>query len=298
MMTSAWSPWLKFGVLGAVILLVIFTTRHSYQPGSFDLGSSLKSQKSSGGGKWLIATMCPASAFSRRNVIRSTWQRLYKNEAFEPRFILSEYESVWEPLIKKENETYGDIVKLDGLDPSPQVSNRIKAMELFKHLVAQGKQYSFVSKVDDDSFLEAGKFYDEFLEKASPTNETLISIKNRNEKYPDFDWPGGAFYTLSWGLVEHIARIHSEQKDTETPEDVRVGKYLSDAKVDFDFVDLKPEEMLEIPIQGARIPHKINRKTILVHFLKDDETYLRVAGVFDGDGYTGQMLEDWTDSKE
>lgn len=298
-MAFKWSPLWTFAVIGAFVLLQLLAGRLYYHSSS-DLMSFVSKPVSSAKipreQKWLMATMCPAKAVARRSVIRSTWQDLYQNDLYETRFVLSNYDDIWDPLIQKENETYGDIIKLDWLDPSPEVSNRIKTMELFKYLVDNGMNYAWVSKVDDDSFLEADKFYNTFLNVKRNKSEALISLKNRNDYWNYFDWPGGAFYTLSWGLVKHIVDIHKQQQDLETPEDVRVGKYLYDAKVDFEFVPLQRAEMLEIPIKGARIPHKINNETVLVHFLKDEETYLRVANIFDKNGYTGQKLEDWTES--
>ena len=285
-----------YSLLAALTLFIIL--EFCYQPIQSSLLPSVTEQQCQSCQQWLIATMCAAKSQTRRNVIRATWQTLYQNPLFKPRFILSDYDTLWEPLIKRENETYGDLVKLEGLDPSPTIANRIKAMELFKHLVTRGEEYAWVSKIDDDAFLEADKFYKQYLSTAPVSNATLISIANRNDKYPDFDWPGGAFYTLSWSLVRQIVQIHAEQVDLDTPEDVRVGKYLHDANVVFDYVKMDREAFLEIPVAEARIPHKITKSAVLVHFLKDDETYLEVSGVFGKDGYTGEPLKNWTEAEK
>ena len=184
-------------------------------------------------------------------------------------------------------------------------------MELVSYLAERGERWGWVSKVDDDAFLEAQKFWDRYLDARTPaagwTNKenpdakansnntlTLISMKNRHD-FP-FDWPGGAFYTVSWPLAEKLAEIHQEQreKDKETPEDVRMGKYLSEAKVEYEYREMPREEMFEIPVKGARIPHRITREAIVVHFLKDHDTYLQVADLFGEGGYKGAALKDWT----
>ena len=291
-----------------VLLIIILRPLRSSLP-SFN--RSQEGQYVSSQPQWLIATMCAAKSQARRNIIRQTWQTLYQNPLYKTRFVLSGYEDIWDPLIQKENDTYGDIITLKNLDPRPSMANMIKASELFKYLVSSGEKYAWVSKVDDDAFLLANKFYTEYLStiattSTTPTNNnlsTLISIKNRNPTYSVFDWPGGAFYTLSWPLVEQIVTIHNSpagQADLTTPEDVRIGKYLYDAKVDYDHIDMqneKKETFIEIPVEGARLPHKITKRAIVVHFLKSDETYLRVAGLFGKRGYNGGSLEDWTEGE-
>lgn len=272
---------------------IISILAFQYQPFNyFSLASTGKTSASSSHARWLIATECAAKSQTRRNVIRATWQTLYRDPRFKMRFILSDYDPLWEGLIHEENATYGDIIKLEGLDPSPKISNRIKFMELLKYLVSRGETYSWVSKVDDDAFLEAKRFYDQYLEGQPEENLTLISMKNRHEA--GFDWPGGAFYTVSWKLVERLTKIHSGQQDLETPEDVRVGMYLHDGKVQYDYKEMPREEMFEIPVKKARIPHKITKAAILIHFLKDHDTFLQVSHLFGKEGYNGEALNEWT----
>ena len=302
------------GFVAAFIVIVIFI----FRPQRFPLPSSLSrlqgEQQIPSQPQWLIATMCAAQSQARRNIIRQTWQTLYRNPQYTTRFVLSGYDDIWDPLIQKENETHGDIITLKNLDPRPSMATMIKPEELFKYLVTSGEKYAWVSKLDDDAFLLADTFNTEFLSSITTTSSTsttlknnnpstLIAVKTRNPTYSEFDWPGGAFYTLSWPLIEQIVTIHESpagQADITTPEDVRIGKYLYDAKVDFDYIDLQNERnetLIEIPVSGARLPHKITKRAIVVHFLKSDETYLRVAGLFGKRGYNGGSLEDWTEGE-
>ena len=175
--------------------------------------------------KWLVAVMCPASPASKRKIIRDTWHNLYSNQLFKLRFVLSSFNDSLDASIAQENKTYGDIVKLEWLSPSREVSVRPKPMEFLRHLVRDGKRYQWVSKLDKDAFLAANEFYARFLNTTYADKNTLISLKLRQEL--DYYWPGGAFYTLSWGLMEELARIHANQTDSDTPEDVRVGNIYS-----------------------------------------------------------------------
>ena len=61
---------------------------------------------------WLIATMTPAMAQERRDIIRSTWQNFYKNPRYETKFVVSNAGDEWDEIVGKENETYGDMIRL------------------------------------------------------------------------------------------------------------------------------------------------------------------------------------------
>ena len=292
--------WLLAALFSLLVLTIGFHSPRTYS----SLLSSYKSNEPQPSQPlWLIATMSPAKSSGRRNIIRSTWQSLYTNPRYTTRFVLSDYNSVWDSLIAKENNTYGDIIRLEGLDPSPQVSNRIKAMELIKLIVSNarrgiGETYEWVSKIDDDAFLEADTFYSQYLNTNHSNNCTLISRTGRTPEYGQFDWPAGAFYTLSWGLAERIAQLQTEHPILDTPEDVLVGKHLFEANVDFDFINLPVEQMFDLRVEGANVPAKISRKAMLMHMIKDDELYLRVANLFDEDGYSGQQIEGLTENYE
>ena len=285
------------GFLGAAVLLLITTTGvPSRQSPTLRPFSSQKEQKP----RWLIATPCATSQQQRRNVIRTTWQSTYNNSLYDTRFILSKDDGLWDPIIKEENETFGDIIQLKDLDPSPETSNRIKMVEFLKYLVLEVQhgtmqKYDWVSKIDSDAFLEANSFYNHFLNSMETSNHTLIGRVSHNGGIDEFDWPGGAFYTFSWQLVEKIVHLANESPITDVPEDVLVGRYLYDGKVKFDFVDLGEKLMFDIPVDNAYFPRKITNEAILVHFIKEDEQYLEVASLFDKNGYNGKQIDGWTE---
>lgn len=115
---------------------------------------------------WLLATISPAFSLQRRTLIRNTWQRLYRNDTrFATRFVIANATELWRPLIQAENETYGDIIMLPNVFEGKREANSIKPMEFFSYLVNTTAQpWRFVSKVDDDSFLDARAFWNKFLQ--------------------------------------------------------------------------------------------------------------------------------------
>ena len=112
---------------------------------------------------WLIATISPAHSQQRRNIIRATWQSLYDDPAITTRFVISDPGELWMPLIRHENATYGDLIILSHLEETAHIANTIKTVELFRYLVESGFHWDFVSKLDDDSFLDVFTFYHSFI---------------------------------------------------------------------------------------------------------------------------------------
>ena len=277
--------------------------KHSEQQGS------LSQQEQQQQPTWLLATSSAYFSQRRRNIIRATWQTLYANPAFDTRFLIAKPSPLWQSLISHENDTYGDLIVLEELEESPEVANTVKSVEFLKHLVAASKApgaaapWEFVSKIDDDSFLSAECFYRDFLlprirhRRAHDDHDdhgTLIARRLvRSDR--NFSTPGGQFYTLSWDLARLVAETQARNPILDLPEDVLVGRLLYDAEATFDFVELDDRQAFDVtddltrlgkanedlgPIDGAAInPHK----------MKDDETYLRVAGLFGKDGFVGNL---------
>ena len=253
---------------------------------------------------WLLATISAYFSQRRRNIIRATWQTLYANPAFDTRFVIAKPSPLWQPLIRHENDTYGDLIVLEELEETAEVANTIKSVEFLKHLVAGSKApgaetpWKFVSKIDDDSFLDAERFYLQFLlpridqHHAANVSGTLIARRlTRSDR--NFSTPGGQFYTLSWDLVRLVAETHARNPISDLPEDVLIGRLLYETEARFDFVELDDSQAFDVtddlkrlgkgkeelgPMDGAAVnPHK----------LKDDETYLRVAELFGKEGFIG-----------
>lgn len=160
--------------------------------------SLLNSQSQSGSDhqntqpRWLISTMSPVDSLARRDSIRHTWQALYASPVFETRFVLANYNDSWSPSIEKENRTYGDLVRLETVQSGAKEAHTTKTIEYFKHIVAEagsgGRSYDFVSKIGDDVFLVASKFFADYLAPRlhpTPATRTLIARWMRKKRrYP------------------------------------------------------------------------------------------------------------------
>lgn len=67
------------------------------------------------------------------------------------------------PLIQHENATHGDITMLPHLNETAQVANTVKSNEFFRFLASCENSWEFVSKIDDDSYLDTREFSEEFI---------------------------------------------------------------------------------------------------------------------------------------
>lgn len=253
---------------------------------------------------WLLATISAYFSQRRRNIIRATWQTLYANPAFSTRFVIAKPPPLWQPVIKHENDTYGDLIALESLEERAEIANTIKTVEFLKHLVAGGAETSwkFVSKIDDDSFLSAEQFHHEFLlprmgQQPAENNGTLIGRRlDRSDR--SFSTPGGQFYTLSWDLVELVTKTHTQNPISDLPEDVLIGRLLYEAGAKFEFVELDDSRAFDVSDNLHRLSKErkdlgpIDSAAINPHKMKDDETYLRVAGLFGKDGFVGDASEE------
>lgn len=243
----------------------------------------------------------------RRNIIRATWQALYSNPTFETRFFIAKPAPLWEALIKYENDTHGDLIVLEDLEEIPRIAKTIKVVAFWKYMleriqasVAETPPWKFVSKIDDDSFVDAERFYREFLRPrinrhdaaADDVNGTLIARRLEHSQR-NYSIPGGQFYTLSWDLVRLIVEMQTRDPITDLPEDVLVGRLLYDAGARFEWVELDDTRAFDVTDNLTRLSKArddlgaMDAAAINPHRMKDDELYLRVAGLFGKDGFVG-----------
>ncbi len=219
---------------------------------------------------------------------RATWQTLYQNPAFDTRFFVSNPGDLWRPLIQHENATYGDLIVLSDLEESKYVATHIKPLEFHKHIANSGLSWDYLAKLDDDSFLDAGTFYREFLlpdfQKAEQSQTPSRMMVARRLKRPTYPAPGGQFYSISWELVDLISRLYTESDIEGETEDVLVGRLLFEANEPFDWVELNDTRAFDI----VEDLHQVGKMAINPHKMKDDETYLKVAQMYDSDGYRGE----------
>lgn len=276
---------------------------------------------------WLIATMSPAYNLQRRMIIRQTWQKLYADSgSWTTRFVISRAANqAWQSIIEAENQIFGDIIQLSHLEETGKVANTVKSVEFFKYLAASGQdrelssankqnlssvttslsqpfskdqlqKWKFVSKLDDDSFLDARNFWNHYLVPLQERNRTIVGRTLRN---PNFTYAGGQFYTLTWDMVSLVADLHAQNPISDEAEDVLNGRLLYEAGEPWTHVDLpspiafdyEDKQLLEegkaFASADANLEdwaHAVGPQAINPHKMKDDDTYLKVAACFDEHG--------------
>lgn len=242
-------------------------------------------------------------------IIRGTWQRLYHDPTrFATRFVISDATEQWRSVIEAENATYGDLIMLSHLDESREVANSIKTAEFFKYLQLQGQRWEFVTKMDDDSFIDAKAFFDHYLMprlgRGSSGSTVIARTLGKSEEYP-FKYPGGQFYTMTWDAVEVIASAYTRNPqlpDGVADEDVLAGYFLARSGLNITFVDM-PNNVAFDYTQGGRNgaqnestawardgadlmawDHAIGPGSLQPHKMKSDKDYLQVSACFDANG--------------
>ncbi|KAF2419040.1 hypothetical protein EJ08DRAFT_576417, partial [Tothia fuscella] len=237
-------------------------------------------------------------------IIRATWQSLYKNDSlYTPRFVISNPGKRWKTVIEHENSTYGDIIILPHLEETAKVANSIKTVEFFKYLSKQGKRWDFVSKIDEDSFLDPNAYYREYLapllDRKTPASQMRTMI-GREMHWPnaEWSWMGGQFYTLTWDLVELLARLHDKDPIDDNGEDELNGRLLFNAKEHWEWVNTPNKVAFDIyanegsDINGEHtawapagadldaFSHGVGPGAINPHKMKEDQEYLDVAACY------------------
>jgi hypothetical protein len=275
------SPFFAILALASVLFLLLPKSR----PFSLSIPHRAK-QKSP---VWLIATISPAHSQQRRNIIRATWQTYYRNPAVTTKFVISNPGDLWMPLIQHENATYGDLILMADLEESAHIANTVKTLKFFTYLAAQGpSHYKFVSKLDDDSFLDVPAFYEEFIipRLEAPDNGTMIG---RQLTHPDprYPYPGGQFYTVSWNMLLTLVRLYATNPIDDEHEDVLVARLLYEGGVPFELVTLSNQRAFDLDEGNSNewdSWHSVMDGSINPHAMKDDEVYLRVAAFYGGRG--------------
>ncbi|KAF2418468.1 hypothetical protein EJ08DRAFT_571388, partial [Tothia fuscella] len=236
-------------------------------------------------------------------IIRSTWQTLFRNATpFETRFVISQPDPLWSSLIEQENTTYGDIIMLPHLEETHHIANTIKTLEFFKHLITENYHWDILSKMDEDSFIDARNFYKEWLHPLlnteNPPPQKIYIGRPMQLHYP-FKYASGQFYTLSWDMITLLSQLHNENPIDDEHEDVLLGRLMHEANIAynvtelplraaFDYYDDKtrgdgtawaPEDQNVDVLGHALAPGALNP-----HLLKEEEDYLKVAGCYNSLG--------------
>jgi len=243
-------------------------------------------------------------------LIRSTWMRLYRNVPYDTMFIIANPEPKWKESIIYENRTFGDIVILDKIPDDDVTAHTIKTFEFYKWLLGSGRRYEFVTKLDADIWLNARGFYDRFLAPriskwdgpAKATVKQTVIGELFYDKKSDLVYPHHSMYTLTWDMVELLARLQ-DKFHLVTGEDMAISLLLLRDKQRPTFVNFRGREKFDFDEDDARgdgtawarehtqvdaIKHAVTDEAIAIRNLKDSNSWQRVAACFDEKGIRGR----------
>ncbi|KAG8533881.1 uncharacterized protein KY384_001622 [Bacidia gigantensis] len=259
---------------------------------------------------WLIWTSSAAPLRLRREVIRSTWQSYYHpTTPFTSRFVISTPSDEWLPVIKQENDTYGDIIIISNSNHNEndkEFARTLKPFDMLVYLRDLGRKWDFVTKVDDDTFVVANKARDDFLVPHRDAKRTVITRVIQYARPHVF--PSGQFYTLTWDLVELLANLYQtttrdlfaemsgggaygrkKRELGKRHEDFMIANLMVEAKEPFEYVELSAAQSFDvIDVKGGFTA--VTNQAVNVHRMKSDEEYLWVAAMFDEKGFRGTEL--------
>lgn len=267
-----------------------------------------------GAAPWLILTISAASHLQRRQIIRSTWQRKFKKSVkFDARFVISNPDPLWQEIIEAEQETYGDLLILDHENETHKWANTVKSLEAFTHVVRKFRPYTFVTKMDEDSWVDAKSFWTHWLEPRIARGEAHHTYIGRElqSHYP-FHYASGQFYTLSWDYLTTIVDLWSKNHIETEHEDVLTARLMYEARIQYNLTVLPLRTAFDFHDWFSKIEedgsawaadkflnvddqlwHAMAPGAINPHQLKDDDVFLRVAQCYDNNGLKTNEPVDW-----
>lgn len=207
-----------------------------------------------------------------------------------------------------ENATFGDLIVLPHIEETEDIANSVKSVEMLKFLSAQSQRWRFVTKIDDDSYFDADRFYKAYLEPLLEgrvaTTRTIIARTLAFDGFT-YTYPGGQFYTMTWDLVPLLASLHEKDPIPDEYEDVLVGRLLFEAGESWTHTDLNNHLAFDYDGNFTRgdgtawasnvtqldeWSHAVGPGAINPHKMKEDETYLQVAACYDENGL---KMDEW-----
>ena len=217
---------------------------------------------------------------ARRDVIRKTWVGSYveHKKKFAVKFVIGALDlnaSKTESLIS-ENKTFGDLLLLtDHLDSYKNLTRKVLHTFVW---VDKNTNYSFVLKLDDDSFPKLDRIELELKKRTShrPLYWGLVQSRkpNKKGKWAETHWKlcdkylpyalGGG-YVLSKDLIHRIA-INADGLTLYNNEDVSVGAWISP----FD-LERKNDERFRTKVD-KNWRHKQCKDYLLVHHVSIEDT--------------------------
>lgn len=222
---------------------------------------------------------------------------MYHRNFLTFRFFVGHVDPRYERFIQHENSLHGDIISLPWVDDtSAAVVNSIKPAECFEYLVQNDMYHTFVSKLDDDAFLNVPGFWHDYLSPRlqTPGGSYLIARNDTQGVRRPYVVPGGQFYTLTWDLVQALVDEYPRHPRLEYMEaGPHTGFLLAQSGSDFEFVQLDNDVAFDYDARG-RDPrawsHRVMEGAINPHRMQWDEEYLEVASYFDEQGLNMEMI--------
>jgi beta-1,3-galactosyltransferase 1 len=236
--------------------------------------------------------------------VRSTWMKLYQDVPFDGRFVVSNPGPRWTEMVAMENRTYGDMIVLDRIQEDDFTANTVKTLEFYKYLHDNNMRYEFISKMDTDSWLNARGFWDRFLlprmTKEAGRLKAAVDLTVISELYysgpRDLVFPNGSMYTITWDLVAMFVALQT-RFNVIMGEDMTFSILLLKGKKLINFVNFRGSEKFDYDDRDSRgdgtawaragshpnsVSHAVGtRDAILVHHLKTDDAWFKVAACFD-----------------
>jgi beta-1,3-galactosyltransferase 1 len=302
-------PPLFIFVLALVFAAISF---HSFYYGLYSPHSLVAAYKALPlAAPWLILTISKVDHLQRRQIIRQSWQRIFQNDTlFDPRFVITTPEELWRPIIEIENATYGDLIILPHEHENHKWANTVKTLETLTWVLDHLRPYTFVSKLDEDSFIDPRTFWKYWLQpriESDTVKGTYIGRELQN-RYP-FHYASGQFYTMSWDYVDLVTKLWKTNHITDEHEDVLTARLMYEAKVQYNLTWLPARTVFDYDDhfsnhdgtawapEGQDIDHAqwhaVAQGAINVHQLKGDDEYLRVAACFDENGVKPVAKPNW-----
>ena len=182
------------------------------------------------------------SNVNRRDIIRETWLKLGAERRFKHYFVIGTLDLVEDQL----NNLYDEQKKNDDLLLFPHLKDTYSALSL-KLLTslkwfANKIKFNYLLKVDDDSFVQIDKLFDELVEEKFKTSNALYwgyfdgraHVKRRGQwmekrwilcdRYLPYALGGG--YVISHDLVTFVSK-NSDILQLYANEDVSLGVWLA-----------------------------------------------------------------------
>ncbi|KAK4697763.1 hypothetical protein P7C71_g343, partial [Lecanoromycetidae sp. Uapishka_2] len=265
---------------------------------------------------WLIVTSSASHDFQRRLIIRWTWVSLFQQQPplYDHAFGILRPDPALISLLKKENDTFGDILFLDHLEDNEGNAKGPKPFEIFKKVTQEGwkgnKKYAFVSKVDSDTYIDPVRVWDLYLKDRVHTShrdggehrdggdQLLMGMPMLTSPWRNVQ---GGFKTMSWDLATVLGELYDGWNVSRGPiglEDDAVGRILTEADEPYKILSLVEEETWDIYgeegelyaetwIKTPPVQSKLEDVEVAtyLHQMKEERDWLAVKDLFDKDGW-------------